>query len=321
MRETEQMISVIMLTYNREQYVGKMIEDILQQSYRDFEFVIVDNGSTDKSGCIADEYAQKDERIQVIHLTEKHSIGHGRNVGFNHSRGEYIAYVDDDDRLEHDYLEYLMRLAETHGADIAVCGSNEFENEVISPQCVYEEEIVLSGKEAVKLLLERKKIRAGLPTKLVKRSLLKENPFVEDCYAEDIHTTYKLLAACNCLAGKGEPKYYCRRHANNNTSFMDQFAILKKTVLEEYIKLYEERCEYLTKLFPDEVEFWRYSVWSFYISMCAKIRRYHIQECQKLYDEMMCRLSAHKVEIENCSYLKEDERLVFARLEDTYAGA
>lgn len=310
------MISVIMLTYNRERYVGKMIEDILQQTYSDFEFVIVDNGSTDKSGCIADEYARKDKRIQVIHLTGKHSIGYGRNVGFDHSSGEYIAYVDDDDRLEHDYLEYLMGLAEMHGADIAVCGSNEFENEVISPQCVYEEEMILSGKEAVKLLLERKKIRAGLPTKLVKRSLLQENPFVEDCYAEDIHTTYKLLATCNRLAGKGEPKYSFRRHINNNTHFMDNFALLKRDVLEEYIEVYTERCEYLINLYPDEKEFWRYSVWSFYISMCEKIKRYQLQDCKDLYDEMMQHMSTHKAEIERCDYLREEERVVFAGLED-----
>lgn len=310
------MISVIMLTYNREQFVGGMIEDILQQTYKNFEFIIVDNGSTDKSGLIADEYANKDDRIRVIHLEGKHSIGHGRNVGFNQSQGEYIAYVDDDDRLECDYLEFLIHLIETCGADIAVCGSNEFENGAISPQCVYEEEIVLSGKEAVKLLLERKKIRAGLPTKLIKRTLLQKNPFVENCYAEDIHTTYRLFANCNRLAGHGMPKYCFRRHANNNSHFMNNFASLKAEVLDEYIEVYKERCEYLTELFPDETEFWRYTVWSFYISMCEKIKKYCLVDCQEANAEMIRRLSSHKAEIEGCKYLKEDERVVFAGLED-----
>ena len=61
------MISVIMLTYNREHMVGRMIECVLAQTHRDFEFIIVDNGSTDRSGAIADEYAAKDSRIRVIH--------------------------------------------------------------------------------------------------------------------------------------------------------------------------------------------------------------------------------------------------------------
>ena len=73
-------ISVIMLTYNRENMVSHMIECILNQTFKDFEFIIVDNGSTDKSGEIAEEYAKKDSRIKVIHLTTS-NISRGRNVG------------------------------------------------------------------------------------------------------------------------------------------------------------------------------------------------------------------------------------------------
>lgn len=308
------MISVIMLTYNREQFVGRMIEDVLQQTYKNFEFIIVDNGSTDKSGLIADEYANKDGRIQVIHMKGKHSIGHGRNVGFSRSQGEYIAYVDDDDRLECDYLEFLIHLVEKCGADIAVCGSNEFENGVVSPQCVYEEEIVVSGKEAVKLLLERKKIRAGLPAKLIKRDLIRKNPFVENCYAEDIHTTYRLFANCNRLAGHGISKYCFRRHADNNSHFMSDFASLKPAVLDEYIEVYKERCEYLTELFPEETEFWRYSVWSFFLSMCGKIERYNLTNCHAAYCEMIQRLLEDREEIRECMYLTADEKDLFRNI-------
>lgn len=305
-----------MLTYNREQFVGRMIENVLQQAYRNFEFIIVDNGSTDKSGLIADEYANKDSRIRVIHLDKRYSIGHGRNVGFSQSQGEYIAYVDDDDQLECDYLEFLNHLVETYGADVAVCGSNEFENGVISPQCVYEEEIVLSGKEAVKLLLERKKIRAGLPAKLIKRTLLQKNPFVENCYAEDIHTTYRLFANCNRLAGHGIPKYCFYRHADNNSHFMSDFTSLKAEVLDEYIEVYKERCEYLTRLFPEETEFWKYSVWSFFLSMCDKIKKCNVTGCYDAYCEMLQGLMKYKNEIRKCKYLTADEKRLFNRMED-----
>ena len=73
------MISVLMLTYNRENLVGRAIESILAQTYKDFEFIIVDNGSTDKSGDIAEEYAKKDSRIKVIHR-KRGNIGAGRNT-------------------------------------------------------------------------------------------------------------------------------------------------------------------------------------------------------------------------------------------------
>lgn len=83
------MISVIMLTYNREQFASRAIESILAQTCRDFEFIIVDNGSTDHSGEIADDYAAKDSRICVIHR-ERGNIGSGRNTGLDAAQGEYI---------------------------------------------------------------------------------------------------------------------------------------------------------------------------------------------------------------------------------------
>ena len=116
------MISVIMLTYNREQLVGRAIECILAQTFRDFEFIIVDNGSTDRSGQIADEYAAKDSRIRVIHR-ERGSIGAGRNTGLDAAKGEYIAFIDDDDVPDSDFLEFLFNLAEENRADIAICGA------------------------------------------------------------------------------------------------------------------------------------------------------------------------------------------------------
>ena len=84
------MISVIMLTYNREQLVSCAIESILGQSYRDYEFIIVDNGSTDESGQIADRYAAQDNRIRVIHR-ERGNIGAGRNTGLDAARGVLSA--------------------------------------------------------------------------------------------------------------------------------------------------------------------------------------------------------------------------------------
>ena len=115
-------ISVIMLTYNRENLVGNMIESILAQTFRDFEFVIVDNGSTDRSGAVADEYAARDARIRVIHRA-RGNIGSGRNTGLDAARGEYIAFIDDDDWLETDYLQFLLNLIEENDADIAMCSA------------------------------------------------------------------------------------------------------------------------------------------------------------------------------------------------------
>ena len=118
------MISVIMLTYNREKLVGRAIECILAQTYRDFEFIIVDNGSSDRSGAVADEYAAKDSRIRVIHR-ERGNIGSGRNAGLDAAKGEYIAFIDDDDTCTPDFLQFLYDLAFENNADISICGATD----------------------------------------------------------------------------------------------------------------------------------------------------------------------------------------------------
>ena len=131
------MVSVIMLTYNREKYIARSIEAILAQTYRQFEFVIVDNGSSDQSGTIADEYALKDLRIKVLHI-EKSSIGHGRNIGIANATGEYIAFVDDDDVAAPDMLEFLDRLVQENHADIAICGAQKDVNGKILPHSMWD---------------------------------------------------------------------------------------------------------------------------------------------------------------------------------------
>lgn len=118
------MISVIMLTYNREKLVSRAIESILDQTEKNFEFIIVDNGSTDSSGKIADDYAKKDKRIKVIHR-KKGNIGAGRNTGLDASIGEYVTFIDDDDYAEPDFLEFLYKLSMESNADVSICGATD----------------------------------------------------------------------------------------------------------------------------------------------------------------------------------------------------
>ena len=114
------MISVIVPVYNVEPYLRECIESILGQTYRDFELILVNDGSTDDSGTICDEYAAQDTRIRVLH--QKNSgVSVARNVGLDSVQGEYIAFVDSDDRVSKDYLAYLNDLIQIECADIACC--------------------------------------------------------------------------------------------------------------------------------------------------------------------------------------------------------
>ena len=120
-QEQEIGISVIMPVYNVEKYVGKAIESILSQTLKNFEFIIVDDGTPDRSGEICDEYAAKDSRIQVIHK-ENGGAPSARNKAIEIARGKYFYFMDSDDWAEPTMLEDMYRLAETHRAQLVITG-------------------------------------------------------------------------------------------------------------------------------------------------------------------------------------------------------
>lgn len=301
------MISVIMLTYNREKYIARAIEAILKQTYYDFEFVIVDNGSSDRSGQIADEYARKDTRIKVLHI-DKSSIGHGRNIGIANAKGDYIAFVDDDDVAAPDMLEFLNQLVKDNHADIAICGAQKDVNGKILPHSMWNEYCIWSASDAVTELLKRKRNNAGLPTKLIKRTLFEEIPFKENCKYEDIWICYKYLANANKVAAYGLPKYCFTRHENNNSSFTQNASQWKAEQMEEYLAAFRERTEYISSKLPVLAELVQYSEWSYMISMCDKIKTYELKDCYDILTGLTQVLKAKQQEFLTSQYIQDYEK-------------
>lgn len=111
-------VSIIVPVYNIEAYIADCLDSLLAQSFKDFEALLIDDGSTDSSGRICDEYAAKDGRFIVYHKTNG-GLGSARNYGLERAQGEWIAHVDGDDWVEPDMLETLLRTAEEKGAEIA----------------------------------------------------------------------------------------------------------------------------------------------------------------------------------------------------------
>lgn len=114
-------VSIIMPVYNVEEYVGRAIESIQAQTFRDYEFLIVDDGTPDRSGVICDEYAAKDDRIRVIHK-ENGGAPSARNMAMDIARGKYTYFLDSDDWAEPTMLEDMVALAEKNDAQLVVTG-------------------------------------------------------------------------------------------------------------------------------------------------------------------------------------------------------
>lgn len=115
------LVSVIVPVYNTEKYLSACLDSILNQTYTNMQIILVNDGSTDKSGSIIDEYKKKDSRILVVHK-ENGGVSSARNEGIKHVKGKYIFFVDSDDTIDEQYIELLLAPLEKGGYDIVFCG-------------------------------------------------------------------------------------------------------------------------------------------------------------------------------------------------------
>lgn len=114
-------LSIIIPVYNKKRYLSGLFEQIMVQTFKDFECLLIDDGSTDGSGEICDEFAKKDPRFRVIHIPNG-GVSHARNVGLDAAQGEYVTFIDSDDGILPGYLEKLVCSILQSGADLAISG-------------------------------------------------------------------------------------------------------------------------------------------------------------------------------------------------------
>lgn len=147
------MISVIIPVYNVEPYLRKCLDSVVNQTYKELEIFIIDDGSTDGSGAICDEYVKADKRIRVFH-TENRGLSCARNLGLDEVKGEWIGFVDSDDWIEPDMYEVLLTRAKETGADVVECSFIRlYPEKTIVRQ---KEELIISGKNAIHALFQQK---------------------------------------------------------------------------------------------------------------------------------------------------------------------
>lgn len=120
-------ISIIVPVFNSAKWLNKCIDSIIEQTYNNIEIILIDDGSTDNSPEICDEYAKRDSRIRVIHKKNE-GVSIARNTGIDTSTGEYIKFVDSDDWIEKDCCEKLVNIIEKESVDLVICGLNVFQN-------------------------------------------------------------------------------------------------------------------------------------------------------------------------------------------------
>lgn len=173
------LISIIIPVYNVEKCLSECIDSVLNQSYQNLEIILVDDGSTDKSGMFCDSYAAKDERVRVFHK-ENGGASSARNKGIEEAKGEYIIFVDSDDKVEQSYCEELYRSCSEKGSDISICGYREvFSDHEVQHVLTKDEHAGLSGVLDKDLFRINDHI-CGPVCKLYKTSVIKDNDICFD---------------------------------------------------------------------------------------------------------------------------------------------
>lgn len=191
-------VSVIVPVYNVEKYIKKCLDSIMNQTHTNIEIILVDDGATDNSGLICDEYAKMDPRIRVIHKNNG-GLASARNAGVEVATGDYIAYVDSDDWVENDFIELLLDACLNNGADMSVCRYADCYDE--TPLSHQEDifSVTWTGKEAVeaRIMQENKyRISTSAWNKFYKKEIIEGMLFPYGKYYEDVvYTTEAMLRA------------------------------------------------------------------------------------------------------------------------------
>lgn len=238
------LISIIVPIYNVESYLQRCIDSLLLQTYVNIEIVLVNDGSTDHSLAICQENAQKDKRVRVFSKTNG-GVADTRNFGVSVASGQWVSFVDPDDYVDRDYVEYLYTLLTNNHATMAICQHRNVYKSGRVQTNVYDGSTVLDAHTAVKRLLYDDQIDTSVWAKLYPAWFFDKIHFPKGRLFEDIAATYKTFLASERIAVGSEAKYsYPFRH---NSIVNNSFSLHKLDLID----MTEQMASEVVKVFPD----------------------------------------------------------------------
>lgn len=242
--KNEKIISVIIPVYNVEKYISRCIDSVLAQTYNSLEIILVDDGSTDNSGNICDEYAKRDERIKVIHKCNG-GLSSARNEGMKYASGELVAFVDSDDYIEPTMYQTMMNYLIKSQADMAICNIcfvDEEGTEVAGFEHInmfgVNSYLVVEKEEIMKQLTEKDLLTVVQWNKLFYREKIMNCQYPEGRYHEDVYVIHKQLFNCDRIIYIND-KFYNYVQRNNSIMHMET-----NKMIEDAIEGYEDRINF-----------------------------------------------------------------------------
>ena len=208
-------VSVIVPIYKVENYINRCIESIIKQTYTNLEIILVDDGSPDNCGKIADEYANKDTRIKSVHKANG-GLSDARNYGMQYATGDYTLFVDSDDWLKENMIQVMIDSMNYYNSDIVQVGFYyAYEKYLLFDDRYYKENdpaVILDNKELMKELVINERVKNFAWGKLYKTELIKDLPFKKGVLFEDVFWAHKVMQRVNKYALINKPLcYYLQR--------------------------------------------------------------------------------------------------------------
>lgn len=309
----DSLVSVIIPVYNVRPYLAEALDSVIHQTYENLEILITDDGSTDGSGELCDEYAEADKRINVFH-TGNRGLAAARNYGLDHiqEKAEYIVFLDGDDWMEPVAIQLLIEAASRHHADLICC--RHFHEYYTKTKLSRAPDLlqVLEGDQIIRSFLCFEGIGDEVWNKLYRKKLFNAVRYPEGRYYEDIATTYRVVTNVGkaVVIPNRLIHYRARRSSISSSHTMSN--------LRDYWLAQHEKCEGLSAALNSNEEYRNYlltselnaifRMWRWYCG-CSETEK---KEAEPILDKMQLFLSEHYNEIiqgnrftldQKCAYL------------------
>jgi len=244
MMENKPRLSVIIPAYNVERFLDKCLASICNQTFRDFEVILVNDGSTDGTLSIAQAWAAKDARIRLIDQ-ENTGVAIVRNMGLREARAERLFFLDSDDYLEPDTFEQMWRMQEETDAEVVICNFilEDVDGVPLPEQSPFPPEGVITGAQALLLMLYDQSLRSYPCMRIFDRRLFEGISFPDGQVLEDFQTIYKVIARAKRVAILPSRLYH---YVQWEGSILHH-SVTRKRAHVVWLKALAERCRYARK--------------------------------------------------------------------------
>ena len=245
------LISVIVPVYKVEAYLDRCVQSIVDQTYQNLEIILVDDGSPDNCPAMCDAWAEKDNRIRVIHK-ENGGLSDARNAGLREATGEFVGFIDSDDWIDIRFYEVLYRNAVDKNCQISECSFVATNGQTVCVNATGDV-IICSAVEAMERHLRDIQFKQVVWNKIYHRDVITV-PFEVGKFHEDVFWTYQIIANCKKLAHVNVPLYF---YFQRNESIMGQNYSVKRL---DAVEAAAQRCRFVIERFPQLASLAKYTI-------------------------------------------------------------